>query len=495
MIRSGKRGLLMLVFLALSCGGAGAKETFPPEAKALFQQGTAAAAALSWEEAIESFSKAHNLARSDASIYYALGVAHEKAGHLMPAMAWYTAYIAAVPDGDKADFARQGIVSLNSAIEERVRFIFASAERLARVSGYKEGPDFALLADIAGEEQNAGLLAMSKATRQLMKDHAGVRKWEDLQYSSYLIPRLNAQDIDREYLYYLTWSGDIAALRDQYGYLLTPDLEYDRGNGLYSSAEEYRLQTEINHFLLTSDRMGRVTVAESLSRIDPLRNLDVKVTRELQSGKGAEKIVQGLEWLARRIWEPLHTLHALYPSRYDSQYLSEAALDYLDAALAYIKKRDAGSDDHSMKLVWGEQQNLEKAGFLVSSLKDRAGNDRLTLYYTGRASFSYAEQEENGYLGVLTEKPLTIEGDFRALVWTRQSHGKWTVQREITSRDVKSGAVRGAWVSKIRSFNPQNGTAVVELAEGKQEGDSIKYAYSWYVFDLKKKKRVRKLPE
>lgn len=493
MIGTAKSILLAVTLLTLTSVNAGAKDTLPPEAKALFQQGTAAATALAWEQAVECFSKAHQLARRDASIYYALGVAHEKTGHLLPAMAWYTAYITVVPNGDKANFAREGIASLDMAIQGKLRSVFTYAEKLAKVSGYKEGPDFALLADIARWEQSAGLLAMSKATRQLMKDHAGIRNWDELQYSAYLIPELKEQDLDRLYLYSLTHSGDLSALRNRFNYLLTFDLQSDRGNGLYTSAEEYLLQAEINHFLLTSDRMSRVTVAESLSKRDPLQNIDVKVAHELQTSKDAKKIVERLEWLAMKIWEPLHTLHALYPSKDDSHYLSEASLAYLDASLAYVKKRESGADDdNSLKLVWGEQQNFEKAHFLASSLKDPAGNDRLTLYRTGNAWVTYDDQEKYGYLGILTEKPLQIEGGFRSLVWSRRVQGKWKVYREITRSNFQNGVAMDLGIFEIRSFDPKSGMAVVQIGETGRDGRTD---YSWSQLDLIKKKRVRVLPK
>ena len=109
-----------------------AEPPLPPEAQALVNQGQRAADQGAWDVAISFFNDAIDKADNDPRIYYSLGVAHDKAGHELPAAGWLQAYLIARPTAPNAAAVRQEIDRLDKlALTEQNR-IFTLALETAR---------------------------------------------------------------------------------------------------------------------------------------------------------------------------------------------------------------------------------------------------------------------------------------------------------------------------------------------------------------------------
>lgn len=449
----------------------GQESTMPPEAKTLYQQGFAAAGQNQWPMALEDFAKAHGLARDEASIYYALGVAHDKVGDLLPAMAWYVAYIAVKPDGKEAAFARERIPALDMSVQGKLRAIFVDAENIAKVAGVGGRPDTSELMDIGNSEQRDGLIEMARATLQLLNDSApclpaGECSKGDYRYSALksVVPNLYVSNLEEV--------GDIATMRKDYPHI---DDDY---------AKDDIILAEITHFLLMSDPRSRVRLAEALSRHDPLQNIDVKVGRELRANK-SERHMGGVTWFADRIADALFQIRALRPSQYDEAYLSAEAQDYVKQAIDVIRRNE--SPDPS-PYWWGKKALIGKAWFAARFAGNASGDERLTLYLRTQAFATYEVLDNPLNFGLITESAVTAEGDPDLLVWTRKEQGKWKIFRKITRKEMQRDSNRNLFVNQIGSFDSRNGWATLKVGE---DGPGGVVNYSWRVWDLVNNRQVK----
>lgn len=103
-----------------------AQITLPPDAQAEFDQGLAAAELQAWPIAIKHFDAAEEKLRYSsgpqfyAPLYFNLGLAHDKAGHELAAIAWFWRYLGTAPDADNAAAVRKEIVSLKVRAEVKI---------------------------------------------------------------------------------------------------------------------------------------------------------------------------------------------------------------------------------------------------------------------------------------------------------------------------------------------------------------------------------------
>lgn len=132
-------------FVLLCCVAASAllraQNTLPPQAQAELDRGLAAAEEKQWDLAIKHFAEAQNTARTNPQILFNLGLAHDKAGHELAALAWLQAYLAAAPRAPNADAIRKEIARLDIATEAKIntlaKLAIDSANKLPGPSGDK----------------------------------------------------------------------------------------------------------------------------------------------------------------------------------------------------------------------------------------------------------------------------------------------------------------------------------------------------------------------
>lgn len=446
------------------------------EAKDLYLQGVAAANDNAWPLALEYFNRAHQLARSEASIYYALAAAHDKCGNALPGMAWYVAYIAAKTEPEKATFARDRIGKLELAVRHKLLTIFASAEAIAKVSGSRYA-NFWALASVAQWEQAAGLIEAATATRQVMFDAYGKE-----------MP--SQQEQDDPFLVSLKHTGGIEAMRRVPGLGL--------GDG-YIRERELLGITEIRHFVYVSDPLSRVRLAEIVSRNDPLVNIDLKLTAALEkrtADEEATKVIARINSLGYKIGMALMQICALTPSP-DEHYLSSDAQSYLRLALRCIRRPEQGVCP-MLHLAYTEGSLFRQAWSAGSFVSVKSGLERLALYRVVSQVATYFEETvDPSQLGLRGEEGTTSDGGFRSLVWTRVGQrGAWKLYREITVTDFAKGSKRKRWVSRVDAFGDEgNGLAILTVMEGGPPGTASAGSYkcSVRIWDLtNNKEKARK---
>lgn len=82
-----------------------------------------------------------------------------------------------------------------------------------------------------------------------------------------------------------------------------------------------------------------------------------------------------------------------------------------------------------------------------------------------------------------------------SLVWQRLESGRWTDHVTITQDDFQRGNPQRRWVSSIHSFDPDSGTATLQIAEGNAPANSarVSYAYSWREWDIRNNREIKLL--
>lgn len=102
-----------------------AEARLPAAIATTLEQGQAAAERGDLVAAIRLFQRVRETVPQDPHALYLLGLAHQAAGHPLPAIAWYRAYLAAAPDSQAAPDVRQRIAHLNAANERHIRQLLA----------------------------------------------------------------------------------------------------------------------------------------------------------------------------------------------------------------------------------------------------------------------------------------------------------------------------------------------------------------------------------
>ena len=115
-----RRVRLLLSMLVLSAGVSAAADEVPAPAREAFERGLAATEQQQWGLAIRYFGEAQKAAQTAPAILFNLGLAHGKAGHELPAIAWLQAYLAQAGQPANADAVRKEILRLEIATEAEI---------------------------------------------------------------------------------------------------------------------------------------------------------------------------------------------------------------------------------------------------------------------------------------------------------------------------------------------------------------------------------------
>jgi hypothetical protein len=109
------------------------------------------------------------------------------------------------------------------------------------------------------------------------------------------------------------------------------------------------------------------------------------------------------------------------------------------------------------------------------TVTDESERERLRLIYEGRTY----EDKECGY-------------DFHSLIWEHSENGIWKLRKELTQETFEAECINQRWISKLHSFDPKTGYAVLQVAEGDAPKGSheIHYNYSWRKWDLNNNREV-----
>jgi hypothetical protein len=83
--------------------------------------------------------------------------------------------------------------------------------------------------------------------------------------------------------------------------------------------------------------------------------------------------------------------------------------------------------------------------------------------------------------------------DFYSLTWETKDGDKWAEKIVISRGDFEKGRQQRRWVSKLYSFDPGSGRAILQVAE---EGlpdavGSMRVTYSWRQWDVVKNEEIR----
>lgn len=107
---------------------------------------------------------------------------------------------------------------------------------------------------------------------------------------------------------------------------------------------------------------------------------------------------------------------------------------------------------------------------------DGSGTHRLSLHFFG--------SKEDGY-------------DFHSLVWEKKDNGVWKSCKEISEQAFEANRERRRWVSKLHSFEPTTGHAIIQVAEGDKPRNAIeiRFLYSWRKWDLLNNREVELLQQ
>lgn len=114
-------------------------------------------------------------------------------------------------------------------------------------------------------------------------------------------------------------------------------------------------------------------------------------------------------------------------------------------------------------------------------LTDATGQHKLLLKY---AEVPDSKDEKFGSVGF----------DFHSLVWQTKDSSNWVQKLVITGKDFEKKEFRDRWISKLHSFDPTTGVAIIQVGEmGPPDiaSNTIYAQYSWREWDLFKNKEIR----
>lgn len=165
----------LLIMLCAVAFLAAAQETtappaLPPDGQRAFDRGLMAVQLQEWGLAIRYFKDAYNTSPGVPTVLFNLGLAHDKAGHELPAIAWLQAYLAATPQAPNAEAIRAEIERLKTVTRGKMNAIFqtaiTAAQQLDPNGPFLQDKDTALHG-IANSQARAGDVEGAIATSKL----------------------------------------------------------------------------------------------------------------------------------------------------------------------------------------------------------------------------------------------------------------------------------------------------------------------------------------
>ena len=138
--------LLLAVVLALGVASGAilaqtSGSTLSPKVERLFLKGLAAAEQQSWALAIKNFSKVQKAAPEYPPVLLNLGLAHARAGHELPAIAWLRAYSASSQGAPNLPDVEKEIIRIEVAAETKIGKLFDQAVKAAETLPEKAQKD------------------------------------------------------------------------------------------------------------------------------------------------------------------------------------------------------------------------------------------------------------------------------------------------------------------------------------------------------------------
>lgn len=105
-----------------------------------------------------------------------------------------------------------------------------------------------------------------------------------------------------------------------------------------------------------------------------------------------------------------------------------------------------------------------------------SGSDRLRLLH---------ESDEDGY------------DEFYTLFWDSLTLAGWQTKARLTGENFQGSNHSQRWIADIHSLQPENGLAVILVAEGNRKPDSpsIEYLYSWRLWNIVDNSEVARLKD
>ena len=91
--------------------------------------------------------------------------------------------------------------------------------------------------------------------------------------------------------------------------------------------------------------------------------------------------------------------------------------------------------------------------------------------------------------------------DFHSVVWERRFGNEWRKHHELSQDDIQWQHPNRRWVSEIHSISPDDGFAVMKIAEGNKPmypirvGVATSFYYSWRLWDLIGNREVKRLKD
>jgi hypothetical protein len=132
--------------------------------------------------------------------------------------------------------------------------------------------------------------------------------------------------------------------------------------------------------------------------------------------------------------------------------------------------------------LWGCAMAPSQKVEVFGTITDETGNNQLVLCY------------------VQVEIPMKGPGkayDFLSLTWECKHGAQWIPKVVISQADFQHGYDRRRWVSKLQSFDPSTGHAVLQIGE---EGipdatGALQVHYSWREWDVLNNQQLRMIRE
>ena len=164
----------LLIMLCVAALPAAAQErtapALPPDGQQAFDRGLMAVQLQEWDLAIRYFTAASYTGPVVPTVLFNLGLAHARAGHELPAIAWLHAYLAVTPQAPNAEAIRAEIERLKTVMRGKMNAIFqtaiTAAQQLDPNGPFLQDKDTALFG-IADSQARAGDVEGAIATSKL----------------------------------------------------------------------------------------------------------------------------------------------------------------------------------------------------------------------------------------------------------------------------------------------------------------------------------------